>query len=51
MAALMNLEFEYQRQVQELFRQEGIGWMYTTQGKKLLKNLADIEAQKASNKR
>lgn len=51
MAALSNLEFEYQRQVRELFQQEGVGWMYTNQGKKLLKNLEDIEALKVSNRR
>lgn len=51
MAALINLEFECKRQVRELYQKEGISWMYTREGKRLLINLAAIEAIKALKSR
>lgn len=53
MAALINLgislESECQRQIRELFQREGVVWMFTSEGKKLLKNLETIETMKALN--
>jgi hypothetical protein len=50
-AVLLNLELEYKHRVRELYKKEGISWMYTMEGKKLLINLAAIEAIKALKKR
>lgn len=51
LAALLNLELRYKQQVRELYQKEGICWMYTNEGKRLLINLAAIEAVKALKKR
>jgi 3-methyladenine DNA glycosylase Mpg len=50
-AVLLNLELEYKHRVRELYKKEGISWMHTMEGKRLLINIAAIEAIKALKKR
>ncbi len=46
LSILKNLELECQHQVRELFRKEGIFWMHTDMGRRLVNNLNAIQALK-----
>ena len=47
LVSLKNLEVECQHQVRELYRKEGIFWMHTDMGRRLVNKLNEIQALKA----